>query len=66
MKPGAFEGIRQQYRDLTKDEKNVFLTFNLRVETILTSNAFRNAIGKRHCLVPVNGFYAASAWAERE
>jgi putative SOS response-associated peptidase YedK len=66
MKPGAFEGIRQQYPDWTKDEKNVFSTFNLRVETSLTSIAFRNALGKRRCLVPVNGFYAASAWAERE
>jgi putative SOS response-associated peptidase YedK len=56
MKPGAAEGIRQQYPNCSKDEKNVFSTFNARAETILTSIAFRGAMRKRRCLVPVNGF----------
>jgi putative SOS response-associated peptidase YedK len=40
-----------------KDDKIGYSTFNARAESILTSNAFRSAMKKRRCLVPVNGFY---------
>ena len=47
----------------SKDDKTAFSTFNARAETILSSNTFRNAMRKRRCLVPVNGFYE---WQKRE
>lgn len=40
-----------------KDEKIGFKMINSRLETILEKPAFRNAVEKRRCLVPFDGFY---------
>jgi len=40
-----------------KDEKIGSRMINSRIETILEKPAFRNAVNKRRCLVPFDGFY---------
>ncbi len=40
-----------------KDEKIGSRMINSRIETILEKPAFRNAVQKRRCLVPFDGFY---------
>ena len=45
-----------------KDEKIGSRMINSRIETILEKPAFRNAVQKRRCLVPFDGFYE---WQKR-
>lgn len=40
-----------------KDIKIGYKMINARVETILEKSAFKNALNKRRCLVPMDGFY---------
>ena len=40
-----------------KDEKIGSRMINSRIETVLEKPAFRNAVNKRRCLVPFDGFY---------
>ena len=47
MTPGAFERVPHLYPGWFNVERAIFLTFNARAETIRTSIAFHNAIGRR-------------------
>jgi putative SOS response-associated peptidase YedK len=40
-----------------KDPRNFSLLINARCETVLTKPAFKNAIRRRRCLVPADGYY---------
>ena len=40
-----------------KDPKNFSLLFNARGETVLTKPAYKNAMRRRRCLVPTDGFF---------
>lgn len=40
-----------------KDSKIAYSTINAKAETVATSPAFREALKRRRCLVPANGFY---------
>ena len=40
-----------------KDPKNFSLLFNARGETVLTKPAYKNAMRRRRCLVPADGFF---------
>jgi putative SOS response-associated peptidase YedK len=40
-----------------KDPKIAYKTINARVETIDTAPSYRQAFGKRRCLVPADGFF---------
>src|SRR3984893_16856475 len=40
-----------------KDPKIAYKTINARVETLDTAPSYRQAFKKRHCLIPVDGFY---------
>lgn len=41
----------------SKNEKIAYSTINARAETITTKPAFRNAYGKRRCLIAADGYY---------
>jgi putative SOS response-associated peptidase YedK len=53
-----------------KDPKGFALLINARGETVLDKPAFRNAVRRRRCLIPTDGFYewptAASAGVPRQ
>jgi putative SOS response-associated peptidase YedK len=53
-----------------KDPKGFALLLNARGETVLDKPAFRNAVRRRRCLIPTDGFYewptAANAGARRQ
>jgi len=40
-----------------KDSKMSFKMINARIETVLEKNAYKNAIQKRRCIIPADGFY---------
>ena len=40
-----------------KDPKQFSLVINARAETVLTKPAFKNAIKRRRCLIPADGYY---------
>jgi putative SOS response-associated peptidase YedK len=40
-----------------KDSKIAFSTINAKAETLATSPAFREALKRRRCLIPLDGFY---------
>src|SRR5581483_1340130 len=40
-----------------KDPKNFSLLINARAETVLDKPAYKNAMKRRRCLVPADGFY---------
>lgn len=46
-----------------KDPKRFSLVINARGESVLNKPAFRNAMRRRRCLIPADGFYE---WRERE
>jgi putative SOS response-associated peptidase YedK len=41
----------------SKDKKGAARMINARAETVATKPAFRNALGRRRCLVPADGWY---------
>ncbi len=49
-----------------KDPRNFTLLINARSETVLTKPAFKNAIRRRRCLVPADGYYEWEAVDERK
>ncbi len=49
-----------------KDPRQFPLLINARLETILDKPAFKNAIRRRRCLVPANGYYEWQASASRK
>jgi putative SOS response-associated peptidase YedK len=48
-----------------KDPKSFSLLINARGETVLDKPAFRNAMRRRRCLIPTDGFYEWQAGATR-
>jgi putative SOS response-associated peptidase YedK len=49
-----------------KDPKAFSLLINARGESVLDKPAFRNAMKRRRCLIPADGFYEWQAGAERK
>jgi putative SOS response-associated peptidase YedK len=41
----------------SKTEKIPYSTINAKAETVATSNVYREACKRRHCLIPADGFY---------
>ncbi len=40
-----------------KEKKMAYKMINARIETILEKNAFKKAVEKRRCIIPMDGFY---------
>ena len=49
-----------------KDPRKFTLLINARAETVLEKPAFRNAIKRRRCLVPADGYYEWQASGSRK
>ena len=43
--------------DCRRAEEIAYRTFNARIETLTQKPAYRHLVGRRHCLLPVTGFY---------
>src|SRR5262249_33638443 len=48
-----------------KDPRDFSLLINARADTVLDKPAFRNAMRRRRCLIPADGFYEWQAGAAR-
>jgi putative SOS response-associated peptidase YedK len=49
-----------------KDPRKFTLLINARSETVLEKPAFKNAIKRRRCLIPADGYYEWQAWGDRK
>ncbi len=49
-----------------KDPKKFALVFNARSETVLDKPAFKNAMKRRRCLIPADGYYEWQSSAKRK
>src|SRR4051794_29457091 len=49
-----------------KDPKNFSLLINARAETVLEKPAFKNAVRRRRCLIPADGYYEWQAGGARK
>jgi putative SOS response-associated peptidase YedK len=49
-----------------KDPRGFSLLINARAESVLEKPAFRNAMGRRRCLIPADGFYEWKRDGERK